>query len=126
MEVNKKGVHNWLGGIIIPTRTLGEQLGLLCETFDCLRLSKLSVNLSRWEFCFFCDRVAEDYYRLFRHQTCSEQNRGYDAVVPAISEMEEQRGKAGCLRKFVPNNISVQASQTLLVTHAFAVTRTDS
>ena len=35
IRVKKKGVRNWLDGIIIPTCTLGEQLKLLCETFNC-------------------------------------------------------------------------------------------
>ena len=46
-RVLKKGVHNWLDNIIIPTRILGEQSELLCEAFDCLRQSKLSVNLPK-------------------------------------------------------------------------------
>ena len=52
MGVEKKGVHNWLDDIIIPTRTLEEQLELIWETFDCLRQSRLSVNLPKSEFCF--------------------------------------------------------------------------
>ena len=51
MRVKKKSVRNWLE-IIIPTRTLGEQLELLRETFDCLRQRKLSVNLAKSGFCF--------------------------------------------------------------------------
>ena len=52
MGVKKKGVHKWLDNIIIPTRTFEEQLELLRETFDCLRQSRLSVNLPKSEFCF--------------------------------------------------------------------------
>ena len=51
MGVKKKGVRNRLDDTI-PTRTFQEQLGLLRETFDCLRQSKLSVNLPISEFCF--------------------------------------------------------------------------
>ena len=52
MGVKKKGVRNWLNGISIPTRTFEEQVELLRETFDCLRQSKLSVNLPKSKFCF--------------------------------------------------------------------------
>ena len=52
MRVNKKGVHNSLDDIIIPTRTFEQQLELLRETLDCLRQSKLSANLPESEFCF--------------------------------------------------------------------------
>ena len=51
MGVKKKGVRNWLDDIIISTRTFEKQLELLRETFDCLRQSKLSVNLPKSEFC---------------------------------------------------------------------------
>ena len=52
MEVNKEGVRNWLVDIIIPTKTVVEQLDLLRKTFECLRQKKLSVNLPKPEFCF--------------------------------------------------------------------------
>ena len=45
MGVKKKGVRNWLDGIIISTRTFKDQIELFRETFDCLRQNKLSVNL---------------------------------------------------------------------------------
>ena len=51
MGVKKEGVRNGLD-TIIPTHTFEEQPELLCETFDCLRQSKLSVNLPKSEFCF--------------------------------------------------------------------------
>ena len=37
MGVKKKGVRHWLDDSIIPTCTVEEKLGLLRETFDCLR-----------------------------------------------------------------------------------------
>ena len=52
MRVKKKGVRNWLDDMIIPTRTFEQQVVLLRETFDCLRQSKLSVNLPKSKFCF--------------------------------------------------------------------------
>ena len=52
LRVKKKGARNWLDDIIIPTHTFEEQLGLLRETLDCLRQSKLSVNLPKSEFYF--------------------------------------------------------------------------
>ena len=52
LGVKKKGVRNWLDDIITPTRIFEDQLKLLRETFDCLRQSKLSVNLPKSKFCF--------------------------------------------------------------------------
>ena len=52
MRVNNKDVRDWLDDMIIPTRTFEPQLELIREIFDCLRQSKLSVNLPKSEFCF--------------------------------------------------------------------------
>ena len=52
MRVKKQGVRNWLDDMtIIPTRTFEQQLELFKETFDCLRQSKLSVDLPKSKFC---------------------------------------------------------------------------
>ena len=50
MRVKDKGVRNWLEDAIISTRTLGEQLELLRETFDGLQQSKMSANLPKLGF----------------------------------------------------------------------------
>ena len=50
MGVKKKGVRHWLDDSVTPTRTVEEKLELLRETFDCLRQSKLWVNLPKSEF----------------------------------------------------------------------------
>ena len=65
MRVKKKGVRNWLDGIIIPTRTFEEQLEVLHETFDCLEQAvgkpiKIGV-------LFLGGRVAGDDHRPLRH-----------------------------------------------------------
>ena len=52
MRVKKKGVRNWLDDIVTSARTFEEQIELLRGTFDCLRQSKLSVNLPKSELCF--------------------------------------------------------------------------
>ena len=52
MRVKNKGVRNWLDDIIIPTRIFEEQLKVLRKTTDCLRQSKLSVNIPKLELCF--------------------------------------------------------------------------
>ena len=52
MPIKKKGGLNWLEDIIILTRTVEEQFDFICETCDCLRRSRLSVNLHKLEFCF--------------------------------------------------------------------------
>ena len=111
MRVKKKGKCNWLDDIIIPTRTLGEQLELLRKPFDCLRQGKLSVNLPKLEFCF---SVVEwlgtiiDYFGI----------RPAPSKIEAITQLSQRSmveevqvllGMAGYLWKFVPKYSSVLA-----------------
>ena len=111
MRVTKKGVRNWLDGINIPTRTFEEQLELLRETFDCLRQSKLSVNLPKSELCssvIGCMGMIIDRFGI----------RPAPSRIEAITQLseplvvEEVRvllRMAGYLRKFVPNYSSTLA-----------------
>ena len=109
MGVNKKGVRNWLADIIIPTCTFEEQLKLLRETFDCLRQSKLSVNVPKSDFCF---SVVEWLGMII---DCFDL-RPAPSKIEAITQLSQSSTVedvrvlleiAGYLRKFVPNYSSV-------------------
>ena len=87
MGVKKKGVRNWLDDIIILTRTFEEQLEILRETFDCIRQSKLSVNLTKSELCFsvveWLGKIMDRFG--IRSAPSKIQNSSYHAAVPAIN-----------------------------------------
>ena len=111
MRVEKKGVRNWLDDMIIPTRTFKQQVELLRKTFDCLRQSKLSVNLPKSEFCFSVVKwlgMAIDRFGI----TPAPSKIEAITQLSQPSAVEEVRGlleMAGYLRKFVPNYSSVLA-----------------
>ena len=110
MGVKKKGVRKWLDDIITPTLTFQEQLELLRETFDCLRQSKLSVNLlPKSEFCF---SVVEWLGMIIERFGIRPAPSKIEAITQLSqpSTTEEVRvllGKAAYLRNFVPNYSSV-------------------
>ena len=111
MGVKNKGMRNWLDDIIIPTRTFEEQLKLLRETFDCLRQSKLLVNLPKSEFCF---SVVEWLGMIIDRFGIRPASSKIEAITQLSqpSTVEEARvllGMASYLRKFVPNYSSVLA-----------------
>ena len=111
MEVKKKGVHNWLGDIIIPARTCKEHLELLRETFDSLRQSKLSANLPKSKFCF---SVIEWLGMIIDRFGIRLAPRKIEAITQlsqslTVEEVRMLQGIDGYLRKFVPNCSSVLA-----------------
>ena len=111
MRVRKKGVRNWLDDMITSTRTFEQQVKLLRETFDCLRQSKLSVNLPKSEFSFSLVEwlgMVIDRFGI----------RPAPSKIKAITQLSQPStveyirtllGMAGYLRKFVPNYSSVLA-----------------
>ena len=125
MGVKKEGVRNCLD-IIIPTHTLVEQLELLRETFDCLRQSKLSVNLPKSESYF---PVVEWLGMIIDRFGIRPASSKIEAITQLLqpSTVEGVRvllGMVGYLRKFVPNYSSVLApSRISFATHAFAARR---
>ena len=111
MGVKKKGVRNWLGDIIIPTRTFEQQLELLRETFDCLRQSKLSVSLPKLEFCFSVVEWLEMIIDRFGIRPAPSKIEAITQLSQpsTVEEVGVLLGMAGYLRKFVPNYSSVLA-----------------
>ena len=109
MGVKKKGVPNWLNDIITPTRTFEEATRLLRETFDCLRQSKLSVNLSKSEFCFsLVEWLGMIIERFGIRPAPSKIEATTQLSQPSmVEEVRVLLGMAGYFRKFVPNYSSV-------------------
>ena len=111
MRVKMKGVRNWLDDIIIPTRTLRENLGLLRETFDCLRQSKRSIDLPKSEFCFLLiERLGMiiDHFGI-RPAPGKIQTMRQLSQPSTVEDVRVLLGMAGYIRKFVPNHSSVLA-----------------
>ena len=112
VRVKKKGVHKWLNSIIIIlTRTFEEQLALLRETFDCLRQSRLSVNIPKYEFRF---SVVEWLRMIIDRFGIRPASRQFEAITQ-LSQPSTAEGvrilleMAGYLWKFVLNYSSVLA-----------------
>ena len=109
--VKKKGVRNCLDDMIIPTRIFEEQLELLREIFNCLRQSKLSVNLPKSELCF----SAVEWLGMIIDRFGIRPALSKPEAITQLSQpstVEDVRlflGMAGYLRKFVPNYSSVLA-----------------
>ena len=111
MRVKKKGVRNWLDDIIIPTHTFEEQLELFRETFDCLRQSRLSVNLPKSDFCFSVVSWLGMIMNRFgiRPALCKIEAITQLSQPSAVEEVRVLLGMAGYVRKFGPNYSSVLA-----------------
>ena len=111
MRVKKKGVHNWLDDMIIPTRTFEQQLKLLRETFDGLRQSKLSVNLPKSWFCFsvveWLDMVIDRFG--IRPAPSKVEATTQLSQPSTVEEVRVLLGMADYLRNIVPNYSSILA-----------------
>ena len=105
MGVTKKGAHNWLDDIIIPTRTFEQQLELLRETFDGIRQSKLSVNLPKSEFCFSVVEWLGVIIDRFGIRPAPSKTEAITQLSQpsTVEDVRELSGMTGYLRKFVPN-----------------------
>ena len=104
-------MRNWLDNIISPTHILGEQPELLRETFDCLRQSKLSVNLPKSESWF---SVVEWLGMIIAHFGIRPAPSKIEAITQLFqpSTMEEVPillGMTDYLQKFFPNYSSFLA-----------------
>ena len=109
MRVQKKGVRNWLDDVIIPPCILRYQLKLLRETLDCLRKSKMSVNLPKLELCFpVVEWLGLIIDRFGIRPTPSRIKAITELSQPlTVDEGQVLREIAGCQQKFVPNYSSV-------------------
>ena len=101
LTVKDKGIKNWLDNIVIPSKTLENQWGLLQETLECLRQGRLTVNLQKSHFCQSV-MVGMIVDRLGTRSTPSK----IDAITQlsrpnTVEEVRVLLGMTGYLRQFV-------------------------
>lgn len=51
VQVNERGIENWLRDIAIPTIPIEDQLGMLRRPLKCLRQGRLTFNREKSQFC---------------------------------------------------------------------------
>ncbi|CAM9577513.1 unnamed protein product, partial [Ascophyllum nodosum] len=83
----------------------------LRETFDCLRQSKLSVNLPKSEFCFSVDKWLEIITDRFGIRPASSKIEAITQLSQpsTVEEVRVLLEMTGYLKKFVPNYSPVLA-----------------